>query len=68
LFLIQLWFDTFMLHEDEFKEIMGVYKTLRKEGVVFPARDPKSKDYIKFEGRKSPIFEAIENNRIYEVD
>jgi len=57
-----------MLHEDEFKEIMNVYKTLRKEGVVFPARDPKSQSYIKFDGKKSPIFEAIENNRIYEVD
>jgi hypothetical protein len=56
-----------MLHEDEFREIMGVYKTLRKEGVLFPARDPKSHSYIQFEGRKSPIFEAIENDMIYEV-
>ena len=42
LFLIQLWFDTFMLHEPDFKNIIEVYKTLWKEGVVFPMRDPKN--------------------------
>ncbi len=55
-----------MLHEDEFKDIMEVYKQLRKEGVIFPARDPRSQHFIQFEGKKSPIFETIENNHIYE--
>ena len=66
LFLIQLWFDTFMLHEDEFKNIIEVYKTLRKESVIFPMRDPKSQFFINFDGKKSPIFEAIEEGYIYE--
>lgn len=26
LFLVQLWFDTFMLHEDMFKPIINIYK------------------------------------------
>jgi len=56
-----------MMHEDKFKHIVGVYKTLRQEGVVFPKRDPNSQHFIKFDGKKSPIFEAIENNKIYEV-
>ena len=56
-----------MMHEDEFKDIMTLYKTLRKEGVVFPTRDVKSQHFIKFDGKKSPIFETIENNKIYEV-
>jgi len=29
-----------MLYEKEYKEIIMVYKELRKEGVVFPLRDP----------------------------
>lgn len=66
LFLIQLWFDTFMCHEDEFKEIVMVYKQLRKDGVVFPMRDPKNQFLIDFKGKKSPIFETIEGNFIYE--
>ena len=57
-----------MMHEEDFKEIMTVYKTLRKEAVVFPARDPKSQHFIKFDGKKSPIFETIENNHIYEAN
>ena len=56
-----------MMHEDEFKDVIAVYKTLRKDGVVFPARDPKSQHFIKFEGKKSPIFDAIEDNHIYEA-
>lgn len=56
-----------MLHEDEFKEIISLYKDLRKDGVVFPKRDPKSQYFIQFEGKKSPIFESIENDMIYEA-
>ena len=32
LYLIQLWADTFMMHEDEFPHIMKTYRLLRKEG------------------------------------
>lgn len=66
LFLIQLWFDTFMMHEDDFKDIIGVYKELRKDGVIFPQRNVSHQFMIKFEGKRSPIFEGIEHDRIYE--
>lgn len=49
-----------MLHESDFKEIIAVYKELRKDGVIFPMRDPKSKFFIDFKGKKSPIFDTIE--------
>jgi hypothetical protein len=62
LFLIQVWYDTFMLYNKEFFNILNVYKTLRKEGVIFPLRDPKNKDFIKFNGEKSPIFDNLDNN------
>ena len=39
LFLIQIWYDTFMLRYEIFKNIIEVYKTLREEGVIFPLRD-----------------------------
>lgn len=65
-YLIQLWFDTFMMHEGEFKEIVGTYKQLRKEGVIFPQRDPNEAFMIKFTGTQSPIFQTMEENRIYE--
>ena len=66
LYLVQLWYDTFMMHEDEFKEIISLYKQLRKEGVVFPPRDPSEKFMIQFKGVQSPIFETIEENKVYE--
>lgn len=33
--MIQLWADTFMMHEDEFPNIMQTYRQLRKEGKFF---------------------------------
>lgn len=33
--MIQLWADTFMMHEDEFPYIMQTYRTLRQEGNYF---------------------------------
>ena len=66
LFLVQLWFDTFMLHEDDFKDIIAVYKECRKDGVIFPQRSASIQFLIKFDGKKSPIFEGIEHDRIYE--
>jgi len=46
---------------------MDVYRTLRKEGVIFPKREVKNQYMIKFDGKKSPIFETIEGTNIYEV-
>lgn len=56
-----------MCYNDEFKGIMQVYRQLRKEGVIFPQREAKNQYLIKFDGKKSPIFETIEGNNIYEV-
>lgn len=33
--MIQLWADTFMMHEDEFPYIMSTYRQLRQEGTWF---------------------------------
>lgn len=55
-----------MLHEEEFKPIMSLYWQLWKEGVIFPIWDINSSTFIKFNGRVSPIFETIENQKIYE--
>ena len=55
-----------MMHEGEFKEIVGLYKQLRKEGVIFPQRDASEAFMIKFTGTKSPIFQTMEENRMYE--
>ena len=66
LFFIQLWFDTFMIYYKNFKNIIDVYHKLRKEGVIFPLRNSRHQNFIKFKGQKSPIFESIENGLIYE--
>ena len=66
LFLIQIWADTFMMHEDQFKPIMDTYKLLRKENVAFPARDPKNKNFVKFEGEISPVFDSVAEGQVYE--
>ena len=73
--MIQLWADTFMMHEDEFPYIMSSYRQLRQEGnwfiwaknfnqiklgIVFPARDKTEKFMIQFKGKKSPIFDHLE--------
>jgi len=63
LYLIQLWYDTFMMHEAEFPFIMENYKTLRKEGIKFPDRDPSEIHMINFSGQKSPIFNVLEEQK-----
>ena len=40
LYLVQLWYDAFMLEEAVYDNIVGTYKTLRKENVLFPPRLP----------------------------
>lgn len=64
LYLIQLWADTFMMHEDEFKYIIELYKLLRKEKIAFPERDKNEIFMIKFDGTKSPVFDCLERNEI----
>lgn len=55
-----------MFYETEFKNIANVYKQLRLEGVIFPLRDANSQHYINFDGKKSPIYDTIEGEKIYE--
>jgi hypothetical protein len=38
LYLIQLWYDAFILDESVYNNIIDNYKILRKEGVIFPPR------------------------------
>jgi len=64
LFLIQLWADTFMMHQTEFRNIHDAYRNLRKDGVQFPERDPNQKMIINFQGQASPVFLAMESNFI----
>lgn len=60
LFLLQLWADTFMMHQTEFRNIHDAYRNLRKDGVQFPERDPNQKTIINFQGQVSPVFLAME--------
>jgi len=64
LYLIQLWADTFMMHQEEFKNIHEAYRTLRKEGVKFPERDPNERFMMNFQGTISPVFLAMDENYI----
>eukprot|EP01016_Furgasonia_blochmanni_P037846 TRINITY_DN4500_c0_g1_i3.p1 TRINITY_DN4500_c0_g1~~TRINITY_DN4500_c0_g1_i3.p1 ORF type:complete len:679 (+),score=146.98 TRINITY_DN4500_c0_g1_i3:146-2182(+) len=61
LYLIQLWADTFMMHQDDFKPLFDTYKQLRQEGIPFPERDKNQKFMIQFKGKPSPMFEYLEN-------
>lgn len=64
LYLIQLWADTFMMHQSEFRNIHEAYRNLRKDGVQFPERDPAQRVVMNFQGTVSPVFLAMEGNYI----
>ncbi len=38
LYLIQLWYDAFILEESVYNNIIDTYKILRKENIMFPPR------------------------------
>jgi hypothetical protein len=60
LYLIQLWSDTFMMYEDRYPGFQQVYRTLRKEGVSFPSRDPNERMLMSSLGVDSPMFDYVE--------
>jgi len=61
LYLIQLWADTFMMHQDRFSGVHNVYKQLRMEGVIFPERDPNERLMMEnLKGIDSPMFDLVE--------
>lgn len=58
--LIQLWADTFMMYEDKFPGFQLTYRLLRKEGIVFPNRDPNVRILMGSLGVDSPMFDFVE--------
>ena len=58
--LLQLWADTFMMHEDKYPGFQQTYRQLRKEGVPFPARDPNLRILMSSLGVDSPMFDFVE--------
>jgi hypothetical protein len=38
LYIIQLWYDAFMLEESQYSHIISTYKMLRQENILFPPR------------------------------
>ncbi len=59
LYLVQLWYDAFILEESVYNNIIDNYKTLRKEGILFPPRSANEKNLI-FVKTESPILQNIE--------
>lgn len=57
---VQLWADTFMMHEDKYPAFMAYYRDLRKEGLRFPPRETIERLIIQFEADASPSFELPE--------
>ena len=60
LYMIQLWSDTFMMHEAKFPGFQLTYRQLRKEGVKFPDRDANERMLMSSLGVDSPMFDYVE--------
>ena len=52
--MIQLWSDTFAMHENEFKSIIEAYRTLRYEGSLVNPNENKLLNGIDGKGVKFP--------------
>lgn len=59
LYLIQLWYDAFILEESKYPYIINNYKILRQENVIFPPRNVNEKSLLAVQ-TESPIFDNIE--------
>lgn len=59
LYLVQLWYDAFILEEAVYDNIIATYKLLRKENVLFPPRSANEKNLLAVQ-TQSPILENIE--------
>ena len=68
LYLIQLWYDAFILEESKYPYIINNYKTLRKENVIFPPRNVNEKSLLAIQ-TESPIFDNIETiaGKVYDI-
>jgi hypothetical protein len=61
LYLIQLWADTFMMHQDRFSGVHECYKQLRLEKVEFPNRETNERLMMEnLIGIDSPMFDFVE--------
>lgn len=61
LYLIQLWADTFMMHQDKFSGVHECYRLLRLERVEFPEREANERLLMEnLKGIDSPMFDFVE--------
>lgn len=58
LYILQLWYDAFMMEENQYSHIINTYKLLRKEGVLFPPRQQNEKNMLAIK-TSSPIFDNL---------
>jgi len=58
LYIVQLWYDAFMLEESHYSNIIAAYKTLRQENILFPPRQENEKNMLSVK-TNSPIFDHI---------
>lgn len=61
LYLLQLWADTFMMHQETYPGFQKYYRELKVGGVKFPERDRNERSMMdNLEGISSPMFDFIE--------
>ena len=61
LYLLQLWADTFMMHQETYPGFQKLYRQLKVEGVKFPDRDTNERTMMdNLDGIDSPMFEFME--------
>lgn len=58
LYIIQLWYDAFMLEESQYQHLIHAYKMLRQENILFPPRQENEKNMLSVK-TNSPIFDHI---------
>ena len=70
LYLLQLWADTFMMHQDHYPGFQKYYRELKVEGIKFPERDLNERTMMdNLQGISSPMFDFIEqSNKNQKVD
>ncbi|GAW83285.1 hypothetical protein, conserved [Plasmodium gonderi] len=55
LFMLQLWHDSFILHQHIATAVFNEYKSLKEKGITFPIINKAEKFYVK-NADKSPVF------------
>lgn len=52
-----------MMYEDDYPWFLKTYRNLRKEGVIFPARDTSERFMLSSMGLESPMFDYLEETK-----